>query len=261
MEDIRTYWDKRAKLAGGNPSATTNDIYLRELESITLTNELLKIIGEKDVQILDVGCGDGRTTLALAMRFPHAAFLGIDFSSEMILSAQSAIQEANIAAQVKFLVGDARKLDSFSENMKFDIILTNRCLINITDRDEQRAALDQIARCLTPNGWYIGTENFLTGQNNLNAIRKSVGLPEIPVRWHNCYFNEGEFVEYAQGIFRSVELVNFSSAYYFVTRCIYSALCMYEGVAPNYQHPIHQVAVKLPTFGDFSPIKLIRAQV
>jgi ubiquinone/menaquinone biosynthesis C-methylase UbiE len=261
MDDIRQYWNSRSKEAGGDPSATTNDIYLRKLESLTVTNELLKIIGEQDAKILDVGCGDGQTTLALAARFPRATFRGIDFSSEMIASAQNTLQTKNISARVEFFVDDARELGSLARDMKFDIILTNRCLINITDREEQWVALDQIAKHLTPGGWYLGTENFLTGQSNLNAVRKSVELPEIPIRWHNLYFQESEFVEYARQHFRSVELVNFSSAYYFITRCVYSALCMHEGVSPNYKHHIHEVAVKIPAFGDFSPIKLIRAKL
>jgi ubiquinone/menaquinone biosynthesis C-methylase UbiE len=260
MDKIKEYWDQRAEESKGDPSATTSDIYLRKLESLALTDTLLKVLGAHKANILDVGCGDGQTTITLAERFPHATFYGIDFSPQMISSAQKALRGTGHSGRMNFVVGDARRLDSSITDIKFDAILTNRCLINIADKEEQWLALRQIADHLTPGGWYIGTENFLTGQHNLTAMRTSLGLPEIPIRWHNQYFDEGEFVCHAEKIFRNVELVNFSSAYYFVTRCVYSALCLLEGVTPDYEHPIHEIAIKVPSFGDYSPIKMIRAQ-
>jgi hypothetical protein len=82
-------------------------------------------------------------------------------------------------------------------------------------------------------------------------------LEEILVRWHNLCFDEAEFIEKAGKIFRDVELINFSSTYYLVTRVVYSALCKNE---PGYEHPIYEIAASLPTAGDFTPIKLVRAR-
>jgi len=161
--------------------------------------------------------------------------------------------------RVSFSIGDVRQLGELVGSRVFPAIVGNRCLINIIAREQQYAALKQIAAHLLPGGLYLATENFNDGQAGLSKLRAEAGLPEIPVRWHNRYFDEAEFLAEAGKVFAQVELVNFSSTYYFVTRVVYSALCKLEGVAPDYQHPIHRVAVELPPFGDFSPIKLVRA--
>ncbi len=260
MTKIRQYWDERARAAAGEPSATTNDVYLRDLESTVLLNELRPILADASVRILDVGCGDGKTTLDLAAQFPNATFLGVDFSSEMVISAKKNAAQSSRFCDVQFQVGDARALHDVIGNSIFDVILTSRCLINIVDREQQWLILKQFSEALAPGGYYFGTENFLGGQNNLNSLRRGLGLPEIEIRWHNLYFEEIEFLTYARKMFDSVELINFSSTYYFITRCVYSALCKQENESTNYEHPIHKVAVRFQPFGDFSPIKLIRAK-
>src|SRR5262249_4638588 len=110
MDDIRQYWNKRAIEAAGEPSATTNDIYLRTLESTALLNELRPLFGEKNARVLDVGCGDGQTILSLAAHLPKTSFFGVDFSSEMIASAKSNVSRASKTLDVRFEIGDARAL-------------------------------------------------------------------------------------------------------------------------------------------------------
>jgi len=209
--------------------------------------------------VLDIGCGDGQTTIALANALPLLTFHGIDFSSEMIVSAQASLEvQSHLQGRVSFSAGNATRLDE-AVNRKYPAIVTNRCLINLTETKQQYAALRQIAAHLQPGGLYIGTENFTGGQTVLNQIRVRFGLQEIPIRWHNLYFDESEFLADANKLFRAVELVNFSSMYYLITRVVYSALCKSEGTEPDYLHPINKIATELPPLGDFSPIKLIRA--
>ncbi len=76
------------------------------------------------------------------------------------------------------------------------------------------------------------------------------------MRWHNLFFKEDEFVETLQPLYADIKIVNFSSAYYYATRVIYSKYCQMLGVEPDYRHELHQLAVDLPPFGMFSPIKL-----
>jgi hypothetical protein len=56
--------------------------------------------------------------------------------------------------------------------------------------------------------------------------------------------------------FEAAEFKEFSSAYYLATRVIYSAMCQIRGETPDYRHEIHRLAVNLPWFGSFSPIRL-----
>lgn len=91
----------------------------------------------------------------------------------------------------------------------------------------------------------------------MNAMRRAVGLPEIPVRWHNLYFDQDFFVKKVESYFERMEFKELSSSYYFATRVIYSAMCQMRGESPTDRHEIHQLAVKLPWFGRFSPIMMV----
>jgi hypothetical protein len=90
----------------------------------------------------------------------------------------------------------------------------------------------------------------------MNRARQAVGLPEIPVRWHNLYFEERAFRGMAEPFFDDITFRDFSSSYYFATRVIYSALCTMRGEKIDYNHEIHQLAPRLPWTGQFSPIRL-----
>lgn len=254
------YWNERAVDAKGSPTATTNDVFLRQLEVLTLAARLRDHPLRNASTILDVGCGDGRTTLQLAAQFSDLNFVGIDFSSSMIESARSNLAgQPGLSPRTSFVNGDARDLKSAMGDQMYDAVITNRCLINILDREGQILALKEIADHLVNGGLFVGTENFVGGQHELNRVRSLMNLPEIPVRWHNLYLNEHDFLEECRTYFSTATLENFSSSYYYATRVIYSALCK-EGNSPvDYEHPIHRVAMQLPPFGDFSPIKLIVA--
>jgi hypothetical protein len=129
-------------------------------------------------------------------------------------------------------------------------------LINLDSFERQTDAIAQIAEHTKAMGYYIAIENFIEGHENMNRARSSVGLPEIPVRWHNLYFKEQEFISNVQRFFDDITLKDFSSSYYFATRVIYSKMCQMRGETPDYSHEIHQLAIRLPWFGQFSPIRM-----
>jgi SAM-dependent methyltransferase len=260
MDKIKSYWNERAVDAKGSPTATTNDVFLRQLEGVTLVSRLRDHRLRKLSTILDVGCGDGRTTLELARHFPDAHFLGIDFSPSMIEVARANLtDQSDLGVRVAFLNGDARDLKGAVGNQKYDAIITNRCLINIPEQEGQFLALKEIADHLSDAGLFLGSENFIGGQFQLNRLRGLMDLPEIPVRWHNFYLDEDVFLNECKKHFSSAILENFTSSYYYATRVIYSALCKIENSPVDYEHPIHRVAMQLPPLGDLSPIKLIVA--
>jgi ubiquinone/menaquinone biosynthesis C-methylase UbiE len=260
MDEIKKYWNERATDAKGSPTATTNDVFLRQLEGSTLIARLRSCCLRRLSTILDVGCGDGRTTLELAGHFPDVRFVGVDFSPSMIETARSNLAaQPDLGARVSFLDGDARNLKGTVGNQKYDAAITNRCLINIPEQEGQFLALKEIADHLSDGGMFLGSENFIGGQLELNRLRRQMDLPEIPVRWHNFYLDENGFLDECKKLFSSARLENFTSSYYYTTRVIYSALCKIENSPVDYEHPIHRVAMQLPPIGDFSPIKLIVA--
>lgn len=257
-EKIYQYWEERAKQNYNKNTATTDDIHLRDLEIYTLIDTIHQIKSENINQVLDIGCGDGRSTLDIAAQFPDCNFIGIDFSATMVKIAKKNLELRNeLRNRVNFIVGDVTKLNEVIYAKKFDIIISDRCLINLESSVVQYKAISAISNHLTTNGYFVAIENFVEGHNTMNNARKVMGLPEIPMRWHNRYFIENEFISNSKNYFREIEIKDFSSSYYFATRIIYSAMCHMQGEIPDYHHEIHQLATKLPWTGRFSPIKLL----
>ena len=258
-EEIRQYWNDRARTTEPtSQQATTYDVFLRELEIEKLKDRLDACSLPAGATVIDLGCGDGYATVNIAAAFPDTRFIGVDWSEEMLNRAEKRLSsESETSARVSFRLGDMRRLSGSLEGERFEAFLTMRSLINLTTSAQQYATIAQIAEHLKPGGYYFGVENFDGGQRNFNDLRVAIGLPEIPVRWHNHFFDEEEFVDQTSDSFDSVVFESFLSSYYLATRVIYSAGCQLIGEEPDYFHPIHQTAGKLPPIGDFCPIKLV----
>jgi ubiquinone/menaquinone biosynthesis C-methylase UbiE len=253
---IREYWEEQAQRYSQSPAATTNDVHLRELEISTFVSMLRELSVEEGSVVLDVGCGDGFSTIRLARAFPDLRFTGVDFSKSMIKNALSELTSYDFGNRVTFLVGDVNDLEKSVGNSRYSVVLSDRCLINLGTLEQQTHAIANIAARVKPAGYYIAIENFIEGHDNMNTARATVGLPAIPVRWHNLYFREQDFRRAAEPFFGSILFHDFSSSYYFATRVIYSAMCKMRGEEPDYDHEIHRLAVQLPSVGEFSPIRL-----
>jgi ubiquinone/menaquinone biosynthesis C-methylase UbiE len=260
-EEIKQYWDNRAREQGLDPAATTDDVYLRELEIATLIDTLKELDLSKDALVLDVGCGDGYSTLRVAADFPQLRFSGVDYSADMIARAQRQLQSDSLSSEhIRFAVGDVTKLGEALGQQLFDVAISDRCLINLESQEIQASAIGQIANHLKPGGYYIAIENFSEGHDNMNRARHALGLPEIPVRWHNLYFDDASHSKMREPYFKLVTAKDFSSSYYFATRVVYSAMCKETGEKIDYRHPIHRLAPRLPWTGQFSPVRMIVLQ-
>jgi ubiquinone/menaquinone biosynthesis C-methylase UbiE len=259
QSDIKRYWEDRASQNTASPTATTNDLHLRNLEIKTFIETLNNIGLQANSKILDVGCGDGYSTIETAISVAKSSFFGIDYSQNMIAQAKSRLekQPKELRERVQFSVGDLTKLDDVLKESIYDVVLSDRCLINLESSASQYDAIEQIANHIKPGGYYLAIENFIEGHNNMNDARRSMGLSEISVRWHNLFFNENEFIQKTQSLFESIEFRDFASSYYFATRVIYSAMCKRHNAEPDYNHTIHQLAPDLPWSGKFSPIRMV----
>lgn len=92
--------------------------------------------------VLDIGCGDGRITAAIAEQVPEGRVIGVDSSADMIAHAQAHHSRPNLA----FRQVDARTLPFESE---FSAVFSNAALHWVRD---PRPVLAGIARALRPGG-------------------------------------------------------------------------------------------------------------
>lgn len=200
--------------------------------------------------ILDVGCGNGFSTIKIATTYPETYITGVDFSPEMIAAAK----KADNYGQVDFCEGDVLAL---SRNIdlqagSYDVVISTRCLINLANWAEQKLAILEMRKMLKPGGRLILVENFQEGLDNLNAIRAGVGLPPIKTRWHNKYLPMAEFKKFlGTGLFSLEYTENIGNFYYMASRVLYAKMAADKGEEPDYNHPINAIASQMPTFGEY----------
>ena len=113
----------------------------------TLANSHPVLLGllERDMSVLDVGCGPGTLTMEIATRVAPGHVVGMDLNPEMIRAAEAASPPGRIANLV-FYAGDIRESGWDGE---FDVVNAARALQWIPDPE---VALSRMARAAAPGG-------------------------------------------------------------------------------------------------------------
>lgn len=121
-----------------------SELYLKfKAERTQPAHDLAARIPLRDARsILDIGCGPGNSTAAVAARYPGARVLGVDSSENMVAAACAAHPE------FEFRVCEAPQgLEALGGG--FDIVFSNACLQWIP---EHRTLLPALMRQLRPGG-------------------------------------------------------------------------------------------------------------
>jgi len=125
-------------------------------------NELIeKLHLQGDESLLDIGCGDGKVTYALAERLPSGKVVGIDASAEMITLASQSHQRDNLS--FRHMDASALHLDQ-----QFDVAFSNAVLHWIRDH---LSVLINIRQHLNPGGRILFQ---MGGQGNTLNMHETV---------------------------------------------------------------------------------------
>ncbi|MGH2413031.1 MAG: class I SAM-dependent methyltransferase [Microcystaceae cyanobacterium] len=118
---------------------------ISSLQEAIATEQLARLTLGEHERILDLGCGHGKITAAIAQRVPQGSVLGVDASHNMIAFAQKNYGSP-VHANLHFEVGNARNLTYQHE---FDRIVSFNALHWIPEQD---AVLRSIRLALKPEG-------------------------------------------------------------------------------------------------------------
>lgn len=172
--DQIAYWND----AAGRTWAELQDLLDAQIEPLgrRVAEALAISAGER---VLDVGCGCGQTTLALAERVGLSGFvLGVDISEPMLAVARS---RARGVAQVSFLEADAQTFAI--EPGAFDAIHSR---FGVMFFDDPTAAFANLRKALKPGGrlgflcWRSPAENPIMTLP-MTAAMKHIPAPEPPI--------------------------------------------------------------------------------
>ena len=132
-------------IANEKKEAWKGDDYAKNSESQKSSAEdFISSLKLQDASVvLDVGCGDGKITAAMASAIPNGRVIGVDISPSMIEFAKGAFSNHS---NLKFLTQDAAHID-FQE--KFDLITSFTVMQWVL---EQQQALDGFEKALKPGG-------------------------------------------------------------------------------------------------------------
>ena len=242
---IRDYWNSRADLG---IRAGSNDHTAKRLEIQAIANYI------RDGQtILDIGCGNGVTAIELARRY-EVKIIGLDYAAAMISAASENANNVVLKGELRFEIGDVLQLPEFEE--KFDVIYTERTLINLSDFSLQKQSIKKITDALKVGGSYVMCENSQDGSDSINRLREQVGLSRIDPPWHNRYFKDDDLKRLSIPGVRLEQIECYSSTYYLLSRVVNAWCAKQEGREPNYDDPINQLAVQLPAMGDLGQGKI-----
>lgn len=140
----------------------------------------LDLVGNE--RVLDVGCGDGKITAALARQLPRGRVLGIDSAAEMIDFARRSFPPEEFP-NLSFAVADARFLNYRSE---FDVVFSNAALHWVTDH---LPVLTGIKRCLQSPGKMLIQ---MGGKGNIEEFRQALESATRDKKWRR-YFTDFSF--------------------------------------------------------------------
>ena len=126
-------------------SSAAADAHLDHLDNTFVDHVVF--LGVRSGVALDVGTGPGQIPIKLALKLPQLEIVGIDLSEAMLAKARNAAAAAGVEGQVRFELGDARRLP-FPDH-HFDLVMCNSLLHHAAD---PLATLNELARVTRPRG-------------------------------------------------------------------------------------------------------------
>jgi ubiquinone/menaquinone biosynthesis C-methylase UbiE len=201
-ETLQEYWNRE----------DVESMYDKHLLNAEI--ELIKQRILPNTKVLDVGCGEGEGTLVYSVItgvMIHAA----DFSETRLKKAAERlkVRENVVLKQVDFLA-------EYSLDNDYDIIISQRFLINLMEWRLQSKVLLGLGAMLKPGGRLVLLEGSKQGVASLNEFRAAWGLAPIPVKWHNLFFDDHVLIEFMQQAGFSLLEQDGLGTYFLLTRGI-----------------------------------------
>jgi len=249
-KERKVFWNERSKLG---IEAGSNDLILKNLE----IKNICKLLRESK-KVLDAGCGNGYTAIELLKINSELEVFGFDYAEGMIHEAK--INRKNECLENRLILQTGDLFSPPFQEESFDTAYTERSLINLNGIEEQIDAINKLADLVRPDGHIILCESFLDGLDEINIFRESIGLGLIEMPWHNSYFRLEELKKLLPRNIKVLDIINFSSSYYFLSRVINAWVSKNNNKEPEYDSELNKLAFLMPEIGICAQTKIIVLQ-
>jgi SAM-dependent methyltransferase len=166
---------------------------LREYPDVELLAKYVVTPDNATPRFLEVGCGGGNRTLALAKEIPSHCF-GVDPSRVAIDIAKSYVQTnyPELQSRLQFKVGTADSLDY--PNKYFDLVYFGFCLY-LVDRSLLTNVFNETCRVLKPDG-FVAILDFYASEQINNVYKHDTRVTSFKDRY-DVLFESFKFVRVA----------------------------------------------------------------
>lgn len=178
QKEVLDYWNDHA----------VESMYDKHLLNAEI--ELLRKQIPAGSKILDAGCGEAEGTLVYAS-IPGTTVHAVDFSETRLAKARE-----RLAAQSNVTCKQVDFLGTYELDRDYDVVVSQRFLINLMEWRLQQAVLLDLASLLKRGGRLLMLEGSRQGVESLNQFRAALELEPIDVKWHNLFFDDDVLVEF-----------------------------------------------------------------
>jgi SAM-dependent methyltransferase len=244
-QEIRQHWSNWASTYGTSLRATTKTWTAKALEIDALYRRLRMVLPDSgSADILEIGCGNGVNCIELAKQIPQGHFDGVDYVDQMVDAAIENVRSSNVAERMRFFVGDVLQLNQLSAlKQTYDVVFTDRCLINLNTLDLQMRAITALAAKVKAGGHLLMIENSTTTYDRQNDCRALLGLPRRKPADFNLFFDEAAITKHLGDIGLDLtDVEDFSSLHDLVLYVLVPAI---NGGEVQYDHPLVEAATTL----------------
>lgn len=238
-QEIRDFWLNASLVETDSEGLrpTARDPHLQDL-----VESAIELYIKPDMHVLDVGCGDGQSTLRFAKLCKSVT--GVDYIPNYVARAEEAAQTMGIL-NASWEVADATLLTQ-SLRGEFDAVVMIRCLINLGSWEAQKRALEQAVDVLRPGGLLILSEGWQEGWDGLNRIRSSLSMTPIDLVPYNRLIS----LKYLQTVLRGkCEFFAHNSLAFYILLSRVVQPAFVSPSKPRHDHMINKIAADLSIHG------------
>lgn len=244
LDDIKTHWQNWASSFGKDLRATTKGRTAKMIECAAIGRVIERASADRKrtLRVLEVGCGNGFNCSWIAGNYADTVVSGVDYIPDMIDAARQRQADDGIdPARLSYGVDDALTLATVADD--FDVVFTNRCIINLNTPELQRQAINRLCDRVAPGGYVMLIENSYEARMRQDLLRQAVDLPTRPIDVFNTFIHDGDIERILTG--RGFEVVSSQTISSLHDVVLYILLPMINGGKVDYDHPLVEAAARL----------------